>query len=172
MIYWRIFSRPGSAVTKLVLTGCNIWLFSRQRTRQGVVLRTSKYLVMHSTDNSTQCICKCIFYANMQCSYFIEVRNINVCSRCYNSVQMSEPFQGGNPNSFGKISLNWFFMLDFQKHIHSISLWLNHSGKKIGPKFGLLWKLFSFSTLKLGFWTNMESSAAVTLHFEDLVVQN
>ena len=44
--------------------------------------------------------------------------------------------------------------------------------KKIEAKFGFLWKLFSISPVKSGFRTEMESSAAATLQFEDLSVKN
>ena len=55
----------------------------------------------------------------------------------------------------------------------SICFGPTHSGKKkFLAKFGFFKKFFSISPLKLVFWTNMESNAAVTLHFEDLAVQN
>ena len=45
--------------------------------------------------------------------------------------------------------------------------------KNFGPKFGFKKKVIFFFSAEIGFfWTNMESNAAVTLHFEDLAVQN
>ena len=44
---------------------------------------------------------------------------------------------------FGKISLSWFVLQDFQKQIGSIVFfWPNHSGNIFLVKFGFLWKLF------------------------------
>ena len=48
----------------------------------------------------------------------------------------------------------------------------NTQEKNFRAKSEFLKKLFSFSPLKLFFFTNIESNAAVTLHFEDLAVEN
>ena len=90
----------------------------------------------------------------------------------FNSVQMFEPFQDQNQHSFWIISLSWFVMLVFWKHIRSIYLWPNHSGKKVRTKFRFFLKvLFIFLLCNWVFWTNIENNSAVTLHFEDLAVQ-
>ena len=44
--------------------------------------------------------------------------------------------------------------------------------KVLWAKFGFLWNYFFSSPLKVGFFTNIKATAAVTLHFEDLVVKN
>ena len=55
----------------------------------------------------------------------------------------------------------------FWKRIASICFEPNHSGKKY------FWKsYFQFLCWNCFFWTNMESNAAVTLHFEDIAVKN
>ena len=86
------------------------------------------------------------------------------CCTHYNSVQMFEPFQDQNPHFVGMIRLNRFVMQDFQKQIGSVVLWPNF----VEAKFGFLWKFFFL--WNLGFGTNMESAADVTLNFEDLAV--
>ena len=49
-------------------------------------------------------------------------------------------------------------------------IWTKPLRKKFGGKIWIFAKVILKKSLKLGFWTNMESNAAVMLHFEDLAV--
>ena len=74
----------------------------------------------------------------------------------------------GKRNSFGKINLRWFFMLDFQKRKSSVSSWKKISEQNLDFCGSYFW----FLLWKWVFRTDKESHAAVTLHYKDLEVQN
>ena len=106
------------------------------------------------------------FYGALYC-------NVSLYFATYNSVQMFEPFWDRNSHFYGIFRLSWFFMQDFQKRIDSVVLGPNHSGKFFGGRnLDFCESYFLWPFCNGVFWTNMESNAAVTLHFEDLAVNN
>ena len=91
----------------------------------------------------------------------------------YNSVQMFEPFQDRNPHFFQTVSLSWIVMKSISKTYSFNLFWTQPLRKKILGQNLEFWKsYFQFLRWNWFFRTNMESNAAVTLHFEDLAVQN
>ena len=86
---------------------------------------------------------------------------------------MFEPFRVRNPHFFGTVSLSWFFMKSISKTYSFNLFWTKPLRKKIsGQNLDLFGSYFQFLRWNWVFRTNMESNAAVTLHFEDLAVQN
>ena len=91
----------------------------------------------------------------------------------YNRVQMFEPFQDRNPHFFGTVSLIWFVMKFISKTCSFNLFWTKPlRKKKFGRNLDFCGSYFQFLRWNWVFRTNMESNAAVTLHFEDLAVQN
>ena len=79
---------------------------------------------------------------------------------------MFEPFQDRNPHFFGTVSLSWFVMTSISKMYSFNLFWAKPLRKKIWGKNLDFWKSY-FQNLRWNwvFRTNMESNAAVTLHF-------
>ena len=86
---------------------------------------------------------------------------------------MFEPFQERNPHFCGTVSLSSFVMKSISK-MYSLNLfWTKPLRNKIsGQNLDFCKSYFQFLCCNWVFWTNMESNAALTLHFEDLAVQN
>ena len=86
---------------------------------------------------------------------------------------MFEPFQDRNPHFFGTVSLSWFVMKSISKTYSFNLFWTKPLRKKVfGQNLDSCKSYFQFLRWNWFFRTNMESNAAVTLHFEDLAVQN
>ena len=104
---------------------------------------------------------------------FLTLGNFLLLTIVYNSVQMFEAFQDRNPHFFGTVSLSWIVMNIISK-TYSFSLYWTKPLRKIflGQNLDFWKSYFLFPCWNWIFWTNMESNAALTLHFGDLAVQN
>ena len=80
---------------------------------------------------------------------------------------MFDPFQDRNQHLFGTVSLRLFVMKSISKTYSFNWFWTKPRGK-----ICILAKVIFNFCAKIVFFTNMESNASVTLHFEDLAVQN